>query len=123
MYLCSESQATRDRTTSPCTIRSDCAASSSAVMRGTTAAYDATRTPATTVNSRIARSYRQILRQSTLSTASRPHTDCVLLLCYKRRVPSMYCYPSVSSRAATIFIRRSEEHTSELQSLRHLVCR
>src|SRR5436853_1063712 len=30
---------------------------------------------------------------------------------------------SASSRASRMFSARSEEHTSELQSLRHLVCR
>src|SRR5258705_3702637 len=37
--------------------------------------------------------------------------------------PSLLCPPTWSQRPAKSTSRRSEEHTSELQSLRHLVCR
>src|SRR5258705_3528926 len=37
------------------------------------------------------------------------------------RTPSVA--PSAAAEGATLGVRRSEEHTSELQSLRHLVCR
>src|SRR5205814_9892565 len=55
-----------------------------------------------------------VCKQNAREITAPPAPDCHSY-CYSRRAPSL---PALFSPA-----QRSEEHTSELQSLRHLVCR
>src|SRR5947199_7237311 len=60
-----------------------------------------------------------------LATASMSFWPCSMRLNFARFVLSQSCslFLRVVSFRLTIISLRSEEHTSELQSLRHLVCR
>src|ERR1035441_4822840 len=49
--------------------------------------------------------------------------DTKSLFCYKHVVETVFVVAREAFACPTIARHRSEEHTSELQSLRHLVCR
>src|SRR5437899_6974662 len=53
------------------------------------------------------------------TTCSRRSTGC----CTRGSSGGRGCASWVSTTSSSSYARRSEEHTSELQSLRHLVCR
>src|ERR1039458_5376965 len=56
----------------------------------------------------------------------KPSTSCshtAPVAMFFNRTPVTACWLASNTSSTTVLVRRSEEHTSELQSLRHLVCR
>src|SRR2546422_5088266 len=77
--------------------------------------------------------YTTLFRSMVLTICALPHHKCHLVTCAKscsissqerfRLMPTKHRTSSASCRRSGHFYSRSEEHTSELQSRLHLVCR
>src|SRR5205809_5524389 len=62
-------------------------------------------------------------RSSDLSPCSARPARCPTTRCTRRRALSPRCSPPTGGWSSRVQVLRSEEHTSELQSRLHLVCR